>query len=520
MKKLYYLIVLALILGLVLTGCTLLSNIGQVPTIEQSDITYLTKHTADDPQVIDLLAGQTNKVGEVKVWNDADNLYVKYVITDPDWCLTETHLHVAESEEDIPQKNGNPIPGHFAYSDEFDLADEVTEALYAIPLDGWHVDQELAIAAHAVVQKLSDVMTVTLVSDTQTVSAGYTETEPADPLDPAKYSGLGTWSYAVPVSSPPIPPWVDPSVVLPGAVWVSSAATTEGGFGDQWRLFKEEFDIPTGAVNISGGLLVMTADNAVEAYFNDTPVGTTGNVYGTAPSPQPYNFGKLWGPYTLTPLVGPNTLMFVVRNWVHTAYNPTGLIYKLDYEYQLLEEETAWAAGSDFPGANWATYFNYELQPVLVDTVQVYAIDKEPIYSTILLESGVQYQLEAVGTAFAGGKYTEDIEFDAKYSITHSKTGDTWTDTVTGYESYGTTLLDLFVDGSSVDWGALNPEHTYYLTLTGTSTPVEVELWIYDIYYPNNTGFITVNIYRLFQCHVTSQMSARVVLVLSELYLL
>jgi hypothetical protein len=42
MKKVIYLIVLALILGLVLTGC-LLSNVGQVPTTEQSGITYLTK---------------------------------------------------------------------------------------------------------------------------------------------------------------------------------------------------------------------------------------------------------------------------------------------------------------------------------------------------------------------------------------------------------------------------------------------------------------------------------------------
>ena len=42
MKKLSYLIVLTLILGLVLTGC-LLSNVGQVPTTEQSGITYLTK---------------------------------------------------------------------------------------------------------------------------------------------------------------------------------------------------------------------------------------------------------------------------------------------------------------------------------------------------------------------------------------------------------------------------------------------------------------------------------------------
>jgi len=46
MKKLIYLIVLALILGLALTGCSLLSNISQVPATEQSGITYLTKEIA------------------------------------------------------------------------------------------------------------------------------------------------------------------------------------------------------------------------------------------------------------------------------------------------------------------------------------------------------------------------------------------------------------------------------------------------------------------------------------------
>ena len=52
MKKLYYLIVLTLILGLVLTGCSLLSNVGQVPTTEQSGISYLTK----GPPSVDLVA--------------------------------------------------------------------------------------------------------------------------------------------------------------------------------------------------------------------------------------------------------------------------------------------------------------------------------------------------------------------------------------------------------------------------------------------------------------------------------
>jgi len=44
MKKYFYLIVIVLISGLVLAGCSLLSNVGQVPTTEQSGITYLTKN--------------------------------------------------------------------------------------------------------------------------------------------------------------------------------------------------------------------------------------------------------------------------------------------------------------------------------------------------------------------------------------------------------------------------------------------------------------------------------------------
>ncbi|MBE3085145.1 MAG: LamG domain-containing protein [Bacteroidetes bacterium] len=43
MKKYYFLIIVALILGLVLTGCSLLSNIGQAPATDQSGVTYLTK---------------------------------------------------------------------------------------------------------------------------------------------------------------------------------------------------------------------------------------------------------------------------------------------------------------------------------------------------------------------------------------------------------------------------------------------------------------------------------------------
>jgi hypothetical protein len=180
--------------------------------------------------------------------------------------------------------------------------------------------------------------TITLVSGTGTLAAGYTNTEPGTPLDPTLYSGGGVWSSAVPVSSPPIGPWVDPSTVGSGAVWVSSAASTEDGYGDQWRLFKAGFNIPSGATITSAQVTAATGDNAFSICFNDVEIGTSGYVYGAAPDPQlPWVFANLYGPYGFTPSVGDNELYFVLRNWVHTAYNPTGLLYKATITYDLPE---------------------------------------------------------------------------------------------------------------------------------------------------------------------------------------
>jgi len=110
-------------------------------------------HTADDPFVTDLTAGGGNPksamdVGDVEVWNDGEYLYVKYVVTDEDWCLTETHLEVATAPEDIPQKNGNPIPGQFTHEGEHDC---VAGVEYKIDLS-WAAGTALSIAAHGVVQ--------------------------------------------------------------------------------------------------------------------------------------------------------------------------------------------------------------------------------------------------------------------------------------------------------------------------------------------------------------------------------
>ena len=54
MKKYYFLIIVALIFALVLTGCSLLSNIGQAPAIGQSGISYLTKGIDANPGLVGL----------------------------------------------------------------------------------------------------------------------------------------------------------------------------------------------------------------------------------------------------------------------------------------------------------------------------------------------------------------------------------------------------------------------------------------------------------------------------------
>ena len=128
-------------------------------------------HTEDEPFVTDLIAGGGNvnsqlDAGDVSIWNDEENLYVKYE-THEFWCLLETHLHVGDELADIPQtKNHSPKVGHFAYGDYFSLDPCVTEVTYTILLEdvGLEYLEDAYIAAHAVVVDLSSETTAVVVS--------------------------------------------------------------------------------------------------------------------------------------------------------------------------------------------------------------------------------------------------------------------------------------------------------------------------------------------------------------------
>lgn len=104
------------------------------------------------------------------------------------------------------------------------------------------------------------------------------------------------------------------------------------------------------------------------------------------------------------------------------------------------------------------------------------------------LTNGVNFILKASGTAFAG----DNIEFDAKCSF---RTGSSlvWTDAVSTYEGYGTQLLDLYVNGMNVNWGPCDAGHNYEYNMVGDGNNASFN--IYDVYYPNNTGNLVVDIY-------------------------
>jgi hypothetical protein len=106
--------------------------------------TYWTK-------TVDLVVGRKKiDVGDVVVWGDGQYLFVKYVLSNAGCLLTEIHFAIEDASDKIPQKNGNPIPGHFEYSMEFGTG--VPEFTYP-PIDAtqWSPTAKLYIAAHAVV---------------------------------------------------------------------------------------------------------------------------------------------------------------------------------------------------------------------------------------------------------------------------------------------------------------------------------------------------------------------------------
>lgn len=168
-------------------------------------------HEEEDPYVTDLLAGQTEDVGDVKVWNDGDNLYITYEITELDWIITKTHLYLG--------KNVAPTtaPGQFPYDDDDASSVSDTTVTYTIPLDdidsysrqlnkkgkptgvmvadgspGVEPCNEIYIAAHAEVQKV-EIETSTITTTETAWGEGF------------RFEGRNNWAMHFPYHVQAVP---------------------------------------------------------------------------------------------------------------------------------------------------------------------------------------------------------------------------------------------------------------------------------------------------------------------------
>ncbi|MFX0040837.1 MAG: hypothetical protein ACFFAB_15975 [Candidatus Heimdallarchaeota archaeon] len=326
-------------------------------------ITPATAHTEESPFITDLIAGGGNPesaidVGDVIVWNDGEFLYVKYQTID-DWYLVETHLAVETIFEEIPQTEpnkqgkggGNPIPGHFEWKREYCPPEQ--SDLFVIDLDGWNIDTILYIAAHAEVIHIASSCEI-IVSDSNVV-----------------------WEDLSHIWLPAVPCWTHgswPSIT--GANWIWRTEFTDPAWEylnvpqysvlpDEFGwLFKKEFILPDTAHNIIGEMNI-TADNSYKLWVNEIDIGGDGTMHKDGPDSHEWNSIET---YDISDELnsGENDISIRALNYFSSgssSSNPAGLLFKACICYDYIDmEETAWGAGIDFPGSNWATYFTYTVQ--------------------------------------------------------------------------------------------------------------------------------------------------------------
>lgn len=398
MKKVYFLLVSVLILGLVFAGCGGITNIT-APSTSQDEIVYLTKEgTLADPISFPLYAGQHDLVGEVLVWDENEELCVKYRLfdgtgDDPEdvvadgWGITETHLAVGHEEGDIPQtKKGNPIPGEFLYGDdELEGVDSWQEECIPFDelgkeepgdLDPIECGNTLVIAAHAVVERevcveIAPAGVDYYISDenTDVLDGGILDksTYPhsaVEAYDPANWDGSISHEWH---NLGGIPMWI----------WESNPVVNPVA-GDK-VVFERKFNIP-GIPNDEGSLWI-ACDNGFAVELN----GVFLESYNLPQYPTLGDFTEAyvlssgwqtaqWIPFNSEDLIqGENTLRIIAVNEQMDGgtvnSNPGGLKFTFcahwdDYYECTTESETAWGAVEQgeirfVDKGNWATYFEY-----------------------------------------------------------------------------------------------------------------------------------------------------------------
>ena len=154
-KLLYAVAAVILVALLAVAGCSNPLSGGSGTNVRQATVAVTDSGSlaalASGRVEIVLLAGQDQVAGTVNVTNDSENLYVEFLPSEQ-WCIIETHVHVANSLDGFPLVGRwqTPAPGQFDFKTEHNCEPSYE---YTIALGDLDVHEDFIIAAHA---KLSD----------------------------------------------------------------------------------------------------------------------------------------------------------------------------------------------------------------------------------------------------------------------------------------------------------------------------------------------------------------------------
>jgi hypothetical protein len=310
-----------------------------------------TSHTEADPFVTDLIAGQNYDVGDVKVWNDADNLYITH---EPDgWYITETHLYVGKNNPmtltsapgQFPYGDDNlymiPLSEIYSYSMELNKKGKSTGNMVAYGDPGVEVDDTIYIAAHAVVQSIQEEA-------------------------PYYASAVSNFSQGMKKDGTPVrEARSDPEQGLVFETGRDESNFFSLGFGG-WLIAEFDCDIMNGEGNdvkiiedtwgsypLEKAEIYASQDGTNWVYLGEADNTNKQDIHTISE----FDLGDLeWARYikvvdTSDPAVHNNNADGYDLNAIEVLQDCVGT-----------QEETAWGEGSDFQSNNWAMYFDYTIQ--------------------------------------------------------------------------------------------------------------------------------------------------------------
>lgn len=160
-------------------------------------LSYNASSTSCPADTFKIYAGQTIDVGNLIVYNDAQNLYVTYEINNTNYYIDQAHLWVGVDPTLVPKtQNGTPIPGQFPYKVE-NLPTTTTVYTFTIPLTDVIVDlstfcdKQLYIYAHAALKGLNGA------GDETAWSYG-------TPFGGPRWGWFSTYTVCCPTTPPPV----------------------------------------------------------------------------------------------------------------------------------------------------------------------------------------------------------------------------------------------------------------------------------------------------------------------------